>query len=517
MAAADSAIIQSLLAPSAYPHQARAIELLQTHISWVLLAGEFAYKIKKPVNFGFVDFSTLEGRRFFCEEELRLNRRLAAELYLGVLPITQTADGLRIGGAGTPVEYCVQMRRFDQQQLLSRVAAADKLTASHVDTLAQEVAQFHSAIPAAPSASRFGSPTAVAEPILANFHSLAQSTDPHVQNRVVPLKDWCERELARLDFAIRERKRLDFVRECHGDMHLGNMILAGDAITIFDCIEFSEDLRWIDVISEAAFCTMDLAHRTCPGFAHRFLNAYLERTGDYGGLALVPMYTVYRALVRAKVLSLQLLQTNAPDDQLRQERDRYIDLAEATTRKPAPFLAITHGVSGSGKTWGSQIILEHLGAVRIRSDIERKRLAGLAPLASSRSQQGEGLYSPAFTQRTYDHLLSLASTILSAGFPAIVDATFLKRAERMRFQELARSRGVPFHILSFPTDAATCCERVRLRGESRSDASEATIEILEQQLRSVEPLDDSERALAVSIDPSVATAPQEALQRLVLD
>jgi len=486
---------------AAYPEPVSRIEMLETHISWVFLAGEFAYKVKKPVDLGFVDFSTLERRRHFCEEELRLNRRLAPVLYLDVLPIAGSVESPRIGGEGTAIEYCVRMRRFEQERLLSRQVAEGKLLPRHLDSLARQLAEFHARIPVAEPASRFGTPEAVAEPMRANFAHLARSENEEVKKRVERLRDWTEQELANREDELIVRKRNGFVRECHGDMHLGNMILSEDAITIFDCIEFNPDLRWIDVASEVAFCTMDLQDRGRPDMARRFLNAYLEWSGDYAGLSVFRLYFVYRALVRAKVAQLRRAQgglSEAESDRLARELANYLELADWSTRRPAPFLAVTHGLSGSGKTWGSQAVVERFGAIRVRSDIERKRLAGLGPLADSVSGVGSGLYSSAFNRRTFEKLAELASAIVAAGFRVIVDATFLKRAERDQFRELAERLKVPFVILDFPADEATCRERIRLRAQERSDASEATAAVLEHQLRIREPLDDVEREFVAS-------------------
>jgi uncharacterized protein len=509
--------------PAAYPGSVSRIEMLETHISWVFLAGDFAYKLKKPVDLGFVDFSTLERRRHFCDEELRLNRRLAPDLYLDVLPITGTAENPRIGGTGTPIEYCVRMRRFQQERLLSRLVAEGKLLPEHVDHLARQVAEFHARIPAAEPASRFGSPEAVAEPIRANFEHLDRPENAEADDLIERLREWCERELAAREEALIVRKRNGFIRECHGDMHLGNMILADGTVTIFDCIEFNPDLRWIDVMSEVAFCTMDLEDRGRVDLARRYLNGYLEWSGDYAGLAVFPLYVTYRALVRAKVAQLRREQqglSQTESERLARELANYLHLAEKSTARQVPFLAITHGLSGSGKTFGSQVVVEQLGTIRIRSDIERKRLAGLGPLSETLSGVGSGLYSSAFNRRTFNKLAELAGTIVKAGFSVLVDATFLKRADRNQFRALAATLKVPFLMLDFPADAATCRERIRRRIEARADASEATEAVLDHQLRVREPLAPDERPFVVSFaetDPAAAKERLAEIERIRRD
>jgi uncharacterized protein len=500
---ATATLVESLRSASAFPHPVTSIEIHETHISWVVVAGPFAYKIKKPVNLGFVDFTSLSRRQFFCGEELRLNRRLAPDLYLDVLPICGTPQSPRIGGTDTPLEWCVRMRQFDQDQMLDRLIERGGITARHIDALARQVAEFHAQIPVAAAESPFGTPESVAEPIFANFSHLDRLDLPADRERVERLLAWSQDELERLHDVLVARKNGRFVRECHGDMHLGNMFLERDAITIFDCIEFNESLRWIDVMSEIAFCTMDLADHKRPDFGWRFLNAVLEWSGDYAGLEVLPLYLTYRALVRAKVARIRRDQPGLPAD----ERERssrslsnYLRLAGQSLEQRPRFLAITHGLSGSGKTQGSQAVLERYGAIRLRSDVERKRLAGLEPLAATNSEIAGGLYSPAFSRRTFAHIAQLSTTIVEAGFPLVVDATFLRRAEREQFRELAESLGVPFVILDFPLDEATCRERIRRRAQQQADASEATEEVLDRQLRFQEPLGEEEQRLAVIFD-----------------
>jgi aminoglycoside phosphotransferase family enzyme/predicted kinase len=504
MAGTDStALIEALQQPAAYSHPVATIEMLQTHISWVLLTGEFAYKLKKPVDLGFADFSTLERRRHFCLEELRINRRLAPEMYLDVLPITGTATRPRVGGEVSPLEYCVRMRQFNQDALLSHLVATGGLEPRQLDDLARQVAEFHRRIPVAAPSSRFGTPESVADAVRATFDHFNRIDEPSVRQRLQQARDWCEAELARRREALAARKRDGFVRECHGDLHLGNMFLADDAITIFDAIEFNEDLRWIDVISDAAFCVMDLHHRRRSDLARRFLNAYLEGSGDYAGLVVLRLYLAYRALVRAKVIALRLDQTasaGAGDPRPLDELAAYIDLAQRLSQPGRPFLAITHGVSGSGKTWGSQAVIERTNAIRVRSDVERKRLAGVDPLAKTGSGLQDGIYSPEFSVRTYERLATLAASVLAAGFPALVDATFLKRFERERFRALAERLQVPLVILQLTADEATCRQRVRSRAASGADPSEATEEILTRQLADDEPLSEAERSYALPID-----------------
>jgi uncharacterized protein len=511
-------LVHSLQAASVYPHAVTSIEILETHISWVVLTGPYAYKIKKSVDLGFVDFTSLSRRRYFCEEELRLNRRLAPDLYLDVLPICGTVQSPRIGGAETPIEWCVRLRQFDQDCLLSHLIARGALDRRHIDALARQVAEFHARIPVAGSDSPFGTPAAVAEPMIANFthlDGLASETQ-----RVERLRGWSQNELERLREVLVARKSGGFIRECHGDMHMGNIILEKDAITIFDCIEFNESLRWIDVMSELAFCAMDLEDHRRPDLGWRFLNAVLERSGDYAGLTVFPLYFTYRALVRAKVARIREVRRNPARGEAHHASNvvsNYLSLASRDSHQRPRFLAITHGLSGSGKTQGTQTVLENCGAIRLRSDVERKRLAGLGPLAKTDSGVAGGLYSTEFNRRTFERLAELSETIVNAGFPVILDATFLRRADREQFCRLAESLGVPFAILDFPTDEKTCRERIRRRARENADASEATEEVLDRQLRLREPLSDQEQRAALRFDSERPQAMRMQMSHLGFD
>jgi aminoglycoside phosphotransferase family enzyme/predicted kinase len=365
----------------------------------------------------------------------------------------------KIGGEGPAIEYCVRMRRFDQTDLMSHVVESGRLQPRHIDDLALTVADFHRRIPSANGACPLGGHAAVADAGLANFTAIESLDDPPVRASIEPLRNWSQNELRLREPCLNARKRAGFVRECHGDMHLGNMILSGDKVTIFDCIEFNDQLRWIDVMSEVAFLFMDLEHRGHVELARRFLNRWLEETGDYEGLEVLPLFLVYRALVRAKVARLSIDHASQTADARRaamNELRAYLNLAAQYTRRPHPFLAITHGVSGSGKSYGAQLLIEQSGAIRIRSDIERKRLAGSIVAA----HDAASLYSAEATLQTYSRLVELAEAIILSGFPVIIDATFLKRDERTRFRALAERFGLPFVILDFAASPEVCRKRI---------------------------------------------------------
>jgi len=481
--------------------------VLETHISYVLLTGEYAYKIKKQVAFGFLDFSTLAARRSFCEQELRLNRRLAPALYLDVVPITGSADAPRLGGEGTALEYAVKMREFPQSELAATLLARGELRPADIDALAIRVAGFHAAIDVADAAGAFGTPDGVLGLALRNVEEIAPLIAADSERRQLDrLREWTEGEHRRLGASFEQRRARGFVRECHGDLHLGNIARIDGELVIFDCIEFNEEMRWIDVMSEIAFTVMDLEDRGRADFAHRFLNAYLEHTGDYAGLAVLPFYLAYRALVRAKVALLRAAQAGAGAGTARVEARAYLHLASKYAKPPRPALIVTYGLSGSGKTTLSEALLERIGAVRLRSDVERKRMHGLAPLERAGATIGGGLYSPAATDSTYERLRSLAREIVDAGRTAIVDAAFLRRSQREPFRALAAELGVPFVILVFEASEATLRQRVAVRDARGDDASDADLAVLGHQLAAREPLAAEERACAVVYDAEAPLA-----------
>ncbi|NWG87780.1 MAG: AAA family ATPase [Hydrogenophilaceae bacterium] len=480
------ALIAALLKPDAYPHAVGAVRLIETHISWVLIAGDFAYKLKKPLDLGFLDFSTLEKRRHFCDEEIRLNRRLAPEIYLDVVAVTGSESAPRIDGDGPVLDWAVRMRAFPPDATLDW---ATELTTDQIDAIADALARFHRDLPPAPAASTYGGTSAVLQPALENFAQI-RALSPTLATRTIldRLDAWTRQEGERLAPAFAERRDTGFIRECHGDLHLGNIAWVADAPLIFDCIEFNPALRWIDVLSELAFLFMDLVHRERTDLAWRLLNRYLEHTGDYAGLPVFRFYLVYRAMVRAKVAAIRAhQQPNAGDSELL----GYLALAERLSRPLPAALMLMHGVSGSGKTWLAQQVLERLGAVRLRSDVERKRLFGLTALEDSRRIEG-GIYTEAASARTFQRLLDLAHQLLLAGYAVIVDATFLKQAHRAPFVQLAGELQVPLRILSLQADATLLRQRVRQRLAEAHDASEADLTVLEMQLQGIEPFTEAE-------------------------
>ena len=471
---------------------------IETHISTLLLAGEFAYKLRKPVALPFLDFTTLAARAHDCEEELRLNRRTAPQLYLDVRPVRGTLAQPRIGEhdeATGAIDWLLRMRRFDNELLLDRLAARGALGEADVDALARRVADFHAALPASPAA--YGDPVSVLAWARANFAALGEAVE-------TDLHDWSEREFERIAPRLALRRAQGRVREGHGDLHLGNIVKLDGEPLPFDAIEFNPALRHGDTMSDAAFVFMDLWRHGLRALAWRFASAYAERGGDHEGLALLPFFAVYRALVRAQVAALRH-DTAALARDLRTAREL------TQLRRPRPLLLLTVGLSGSGKSTVALELLQALGAVRVRSDVERKRLAGLAATARPSAQQTGQLYGPAMTQRTYARLNALAATLLQAGLNVIVDAAALRRHERDALRALAAECDADFRLIECVAPEAVLRARIARRQAEDHDASDADQEVLSLQLRICEIPASEEAALRLDTDADPAVVRRRCL------
>lgn len=518
-------LITALLNPALYadlqPQAVERVTLVETHGAWVLLAGALAYKIKKPVRFPFMDFSTLALRRQACETEIRVNRRFQqhdrpdTQLYLGALPLVGTAAQPRWGVPGTAddaqaIEYAVSMRRFDEAARLDHLCERGALTPEHMARLARRMVMFQARAAVAGHGQEWGHAAAAMRWPRDNFNTLRTAlTDPADAALVRELSEWTEQRFSAIEPLLSRRRQKGRVREGHGDLHLANLVLVGadghQDVLPFDAIEFNDALRWIDVANDMAFAWMDLLNHGRPGLANVLLSAWLDDSGDVSAPTVWSFFASYRAGVRAKVAALRLGQLGgagtegqaAPEAQAcLAEARRYLRLAQAIAHPPAPQLVITHGLSGSGKTWASSrwLAAEATGrAIRLRSDVERKRLHGLSALAPSGSGLNTGLYSPQAHGDTYASLLKRTRRLLTDGWTVLVDAAFLRQHERAAFATLARSTGAAFRILACEAPVDVLRQRITERQAHGTDASEATVAVLEQQLGWLEPLTEAER------------------------
>jgi aminoglycoside phosphotransferase family enzyme/predicted kinase len=503
-------VSQSLLAalqnPAIYAHPVDNFQIIETHISWVLLTGSFAYKIKKPVNFGFLDFSDLTARKHFCHEEIRLNQRLTEDLYLEVVPITGSAEAPQLNGTGPVIEYAIKMRQFPQSQLLSETQARGELSRDHIDALAKQIAHFHLHAPQVPLEHPLGAPAAVIAPMRQNFEQIRPLLeDPADLLQLDALEAWTNSSYTRLKPLLAQRKAEGFIRECHGDIHLGNATQIDGRVVLFDCIEFNEPFRLIDITADSAFLVMDLEARGLQSLARRFINSWLELTGDYTALPLLNFYTAYRAMVRGKVslFSLGHAQDEAQRAEILSQYRRYADLAESYSHIPSLYLGITHGVSAVGKSHVGMRLVEELGAIRLRSDVQRKRLfdtPSAAPAPAPAPALNAGIYDPHASAATYDHLYQLATSVLQAGFPVVIDATYLKHAQREAAWQVAEETGTPFIILDCQAPDEVIAARLIERQNAATDPSDATLEVIQAQQASREPLSDAEQLHSQLID-----------------
>ncbi len=489
----SQALLEALQNPAVYPHETANIRVIETHISTVILTGPYAYKIKKPVNFGFLDFTSLEARQHFCQEEVRLNQRLTSGLYLDVFAITGSAQQPQLAGNGEPFEYAIRMRQFPQEQLLDSLLQQGKLGRNEIDALTRQVSRFHRDAPVVPANHPQARPDAIMAPVLQNFEQIRPLlTEANDLQQLDALESWAKDSYQRLLPLLEQRCANGSIRECHGDIHLGNATVLDGEVVLFDCIEFNEPFRLIDIACDAFFLAMDLEDRGQHSLARRFTNNWLEQTGDYGCLPLINFYKAYRAMVRAKVNLFRLGQESDPaiQKEILQQYRSYTRLAESYCAIPSRFLAITHGLSACGKSTVAMQLVEGLGALRLRSDVERKRLFGEQQLDGN--PLNEGIYSTDITRAIYEHLHQRALAALQAGFPVVIDATYLKQEQRQFATEVAQSSGVPLLILDCQAPDEVIAGWLAERQAAGSDPSDATAEVVAAQRASREPLTPEE-------------------------
>jgi uncharacterized protein len=497
--------LAGLLSPGAYPHPVDRVELIETHISWVLLAGDYAYKIKRPVRYSFIDLTAPDRRRFLCEEELRLNRRFAPQLYFEVSRIVAVGGIVRIESHDDPegtIEYAVKMHRFRSSDELDSLIDGRRIEPPELESFGRALAQIHARLPAAPLASKWGRPAEIHAQIIRNLLECAEAAAVFgTSNDILALRGALEERLPASAVWMASRRANGKVRECHGDLHCRNLVRIRGRLVAFDCLEYEPAFRWIDVADEIAFLSSDLKARGRPLHAQAFRSGYLAESGDYHACRLLALYEAHRALVRAKVAALSAMPD--PDatrrETLHREHGRLIELAADALAPKAPRLLLMSGLSGSGKTWIARQLAERLYAVHIRSDVERKRRAGLRELAASHARVGEGIYSSEASAGLYEELALAAEDVLSGGISVIVDATFLRRAQRSRFVELAASRGVAARLIQCEAPEPALRARIAQRGRAGRDASEADLKVLEWQMAHAEALAPEEELKTIRV------------------
>lgn len=490
------ALIQQMQQPGFYPHPVtEPIELIQTHVSYVLLTGDYVYKLKKPVNFGFLDFSTLEKRQTFCQEELRLNQRGAAELYVEMLPLTQTGEMFQLGGDGTVVEFCVKMHQFPQSALFTELFDRGELTEGLLQRLAKTLAAFHAKAEINDEIRSYG----LVENIKLSIDENYEQTEKYIgiaqtQAQFDQTQQYTDRLFSERADLFNQRIADDWVRECHGDVHLRNIALWKDEILLFDCIEFNKPFRFVDVMFDTAYIVMDLDVRDRPDLSNAFLNAYVEQTGDWDGLQILPFYISRQSYVRAKVTSFLLDDPSVPEAVKREAAEtagRYYRLAWEYTQPQQGKLILMAGLSGSGKSTVARELARKEGAIQIRSDAVRKHLAGMALDA----QGGDDLYTPEMSDRTYSRLLELGISLATQGYTVILDAKYDRRSHRQAAIDQAAAHQIPLQILYCTAPLEVLQSRIQQRQHDISDATAAIV-----AAQTMEAFSPEEAALVTTID-----------------
>jgi aminoglycoside phosphotransferase family enzyme/thymidylate kinase len=520
-------LIERLGRPDAYPFPVSEVELRQTHISLVFLAGDRVYKLKKPVDLGFLDYTTLERRRHFVDEEVRLNRRLAPRVYLGVVPITRGPDGtLRIRGEGATVEWAVEMMRLPAPRMFDRMLERGEIDNEALGRLADLLARFHGDAATGAGVDEHGTPAAVAFNVRENFEQTRPFVGPLGGGAPAGLRTFTpalhallERDaegfLAQEHTLLERRVAAGRIRDGHGDLHAGHICFAPAGIAIYDCVEFSPRIRCTDVACDLAFLAMDLDLRGYRGFARFLVRRYAELTEDAELEKLLRFYKGYRAIVRAKVLSMTGIGESVPLEQREQARlaaMRYVQLAASYCLPPA--LLLTCGLPGAGKSTAARQLALPFEAAVVRSDVTRKRLAGLAPGQRSAAEFGGGIYAPDSTARTYASLLERAEQELRAGRTAIVDAAFATRELRAPFAELAGRLGVPLLVVEVTAPEGVVRARLEARGADPREASDADLSVYLRARELYEPPVELSPGQVIAVD---SCQPAEELVERLLD
>ncbi len=499
-------VVDALCRPDFYPHHPASVELVQTHASYIFLAGDFVYKIKKPVRYDFLDFTTLEKRKFFCEEEIRLNRRLAPSVYLEVVPLSRNQQGTLVRGEENIVEYAVKMRRLPDDRMLKTLLRANPADLEPIAPIARTVAAFHKEAQTGGRIDEGGSLAAIRKNTEENFDETKKFIDVTIARHAYEfIADFTRAFLSANEPLLASRVSRHHIRDCHGDLHMEHICMT-DGVVIFDCIEFNERFRFIDTAAEIAFLMMDLDFHGYARQADLFGRTYMEHSGDTQAARLIDFYRAYYAYVRGKVTSLRLLSNGLPAaarDEITTLASRYFDLAYAyAARLEKPVLMLTAGLIGSGKSYQARSLESLLGARVIRTDVLRKEMLGITPSEKHADDFGKGIYADDITERTYARAFELAEAGLRAGHPVILDASFGDRAKRKAAGRLAEKVGVPFYVLDCVCPDDVVVKRLERRARDLDNPSDGRWEILTEQKKIFHPIDEMDACHYFRIDTS---------------
>ncbi len=492
----ESRHLEALLDPAAYDEPTTSVVLLQTHVSFLFLADRFVYKIKKPVDFGFLNFATLDRRRFYCEEEVRLNRRLCPDMYLGVVEIREFDEGVCLDGRGEIIDYAVKMKRLPSERMLDRLLELDAVSVDDIREIALAIGEFHLHAERSREIDTYGSIEVIRRNWLENFSQVEpflsrtlSTTDLHF------MREWVERFLVEKGDLFAERVAHGFIRDCDGDIHSANICLA-DRVYIFDCIEFNARFRFSDTAADLAFLLMDLEYRNRRDLAEILLHEYCAVTGDRGLTGVLDFYRVYRAFVRGKVESFRLDDPQIDDlakERARKRARRYFRLARGSIARCtlSPILVVFSGLMGAGKSTLARELSFELGIELLSSDVLRKELAGLAKTTRCHDGFNQGIYSPEFTGKTYREMFRRAAGLLRAGRSVILDASFARSADRAEAAALARRMGARFRLFHTWCPDTVSRERLEVREAEGQEVSDGRWELYSQQKNDFEPFESA--------------------------